>query len=395
MPKETEQARQAAELRRRAEELESKKGEVFIHGSPLSEDTLAVFHELRVHQIELEMQNDELRRTQLELDRSRERYFDLYDLAPVGYCTISESGVILEANLASASLLGVDRAGLVGQPVTHFIMPEDQDIYYVHRKQLFETGGTSSFELRMLGKGRRVFWARLDGIMAKDNYEAAACHVVLSDISSHVLAEERINKLLEEKELLLREVHHRIKNNMSTINSLLTLQAGMVKQAAASAVLRDAATRVESMMLLYDNLYQANNFSTVSTSSYLANLVDQICRIYSQGRSVKIEMKIDNFHLDVERMQPLGIIANELLTNIMKYAFAGRTDPRLTISLNLLESRVVMIIEDNGNGMPASVDFNNSSGFGLMLVGALTRQLDGNIRIERGDGTRIVLEFDK
>ena len=94
-----------------------------------------------MHQIELEMQNEELRRAQVELDAARARYFDLYDLAPVGYCTVSEEGLILEANLTAATLLGVARGALVKQPLTRFILTEDQDIYYLHRKQLFETTG--------------------------------------------------------------------------------------------------------------------------------------------------------------------------------------------------------------------------------------------------------------
>ena len=131
---------QAAELRRQAEEIAREKAaqspENLEALSP--EETRQTLHELRVHQIELEMQNEELRRAQAELDAARARYFDLYDLAPVGYCTLSEKGLILEANLTAATLLGVARGALVKQPITRFILKEDQDIYYLHRKQLFE-----------------------------------------------------------------------------------------------------------------------------------------------------------------------------------------------------------------------------------------------------------------
>jgi PAS domain S-box-containing protein len=348
-----------------------------------------------VHQIELEMQNEELRRAQFELTRSRERYFDLYDLAPVGYCTISEAGQILEANLTAATLLGVERGGLVKHPITYYILPEDQDIYYLHRKQLFENGNTPSFELRMLGEGKRVFWARVEAILSKEIGDQRACHVVLSDISDYVLAEERINKLLEDKELLLREVHHRIKNNMSTINSLLTLQAGMVKEPTASMALRDAALRVESMMLLYDNLYQSSGYGSVSVEGFISSLVDQIALIFPQGKALKIEKKIESFSLEVEKMQPLGIIANELLTNTMKYAFVTQGQPAIHIEISLVGSRVHFSLQDNGAGMPESVDFKRSNGFGLMLVDALTRQLDGTISIERTNGTKVSLEFER
>jgi len=109
-------------------------------------------HELRVHQIELEMQNEELRRTQEELEASRARYFDLYDLAPVGYVTLNEKGLILEANLTAAKLLGVARGALVKQPLSHFILPEDQDIHYRHLKALLETAAPQSWDLRLLRK---------------------------------------------------------------------------------------------------------------------------------------------------------------------------------------------------------------------------------------------------
>ncbi|MBU1184311.1 MAG: PAS domain-containing protein [Proteobacteria bacterium] len=128
------------------------------------EATRQLLHELRVHQIELEMQNKELCRTQGELEASRARYFDLYDLAPVGYVTLSEKGLILEANLTAAGLLGVARGALVKQPLTRFILPEDQGIYYRHREQLFETGAPQVCEMRLakktaLNSGRG--WRRL------------------------------------------------------------------------------------------------------------------------------------------------------------------------------------------------------------------------------------------
>src|SRR5512140_3177968 len=130
--------RGAAELRRRAEAMVPGRAAPPLDNldalSP--EEMRRTFHELRVHQIELELQNEELRQAQAELDAARARYFDLYNLAPVGYCTVSEQGLILEANLTAAALLGVARTDLVQRPLTSFILPEDQDIYYLYRKQL-------------------------------------------------------------------------------------------------------------------------------------------------------------------------------------------------------------------------------------------------------------------
>ena len=130
------------------------------------------------------MQNEELRRAQGELEASRARYFDLYDLAPVGYFTLSEQGLILEANLTAAGLLGVGRSALVKQPLTRFILPEDQDIYYRHRKQLFETGAPQVCELRMLRADAAPFWARLEATEAQDADGAPVCRAVMSDITA-------------------------------------------------------------------------------------------------------------------------------------------------------------------------------------------------------------------
>ncbi|MCX7044383.1 MAG: PAS domain-containing protein [Candidatus Sumerlaeota bacterium] len=147
-------------------------------------------HELHVHQIELEMQNEELRRTQGELEALRERYFDLYDLAPVGYITLSEQGLIQEANLTATGLLGVERGALVKQPLTRFILPEDQDIYYRHHKQLFETGAPQVCEFRMLRANIAPFWACFEAITAQDANGALVCRVLLSDISERKRSEE-------------------------------------------------------------------------------------------------------------------------------------------------------------------------------------------------------------
>jgi PAS domain S-box-containing protein len=160
---------QAAELRRRAEAItrEAATQAPKRVTDPSPEETQQILHELRVHQIELEMQNEELRRTGVELDASRACYFDLYDLAPTGYVTISKPGLILEANLTATTLLGVDRGVLVGRPISPFILKEDQDLYYLHRKRLFDTGEPQIFELRMVRRDGTVFWARLDSV-AKD-----------------------------------------------------------------------------------------------------------------------------------------------------------------------------------------------------------------------------------
>jgi PAS domain S-box-containing protein len=168
------------------------------------DDAQRMLHSLRVHQIELEMQNEELRRTQVELDAARARYFDLYDLAPVAYFTVSEAGLILEANLTAATLLGVTRSALVSRPISRFIVHADQDIYYLHRNQLLTSGESQSCELRMMKHDGTPFWARLVDSGAQDPDGTPVHRLVLSDITDRKLmeaamqeSEQRFRTLIE------------------------------------------------------------------------------------------------------------------------------------------------------------------------------------------------------
>ena len=180
-------------------------------------------HELRVHQIELTMQNEELRRTQEELEASRAHYFDIYDLAPVGYLTVSEQGLILESNLTAATRLGLPRSALTKQPLTRFIIKEDEDVYYLHRKKLFETGEPQTCELRMVEKDSSAFWARLEATVTKDNRGKPVCRIVLIDISAIKLAEFQREAALEETCKLNEGLEQKVKERTSELNENIDL----------------------------------------------------------------------------------------------------------------------------------------------------------------------------
>ena len=151
-----------------------------------------MLHELRVHQIELEMQNEELRVSQLALDTARARYFELYDLAPVGYCTVSEQGLIVQANLTVASLLGMSRGALVKQALTRFIHRDDEDTYYLHRKVLVGSGEPQSCELRMVKTDGSPFWVHLAAIVAQDADGVPELRVAITDINARKQAEDAL-----------------------------------------------------------------------------------------------------------------------------------------------------------------------------------------------------------
>jgi len=185
-----------ADLRQKAEVLvRQRAAQTTEYYEALSlEEIRGKLHELRVHQIELEMQNEELRTAQAEIETGRARYFDLYDLAPVGYCNMSKKGLILEANLTAATLLGTNRGDLIKQPISRFIRKEDQYLYYLHRKKLFETGEPQECELRMVKSDGAFFWAHLAASAAQTEDGAPVCRVVLSDITERKQAEEALRK---------------------------------------------------------------------------------------------------------------------------------------------------------------------------------------------------------
>jgi len=218
------------------------------------------------------------------------------------------------------------------------------------------------------------------------------------DITQLRQAEKRIEELLAEKELLLKEVHHRVKNHLNTICSLLALQADTVKEEAAAALI-DAGNRVAGMLLLYDELYRSDYCGDISVRVFLGSLVDRVVAAFPNGPAVRVRKDIVDVPLDTKRLQPLGIIVNELLTNSLKYAFSGASGGiaggTIDVSLTSEHGRLTLVYADDGPGLPEGVDFDHSGGFGLMLVRELTQQLRGDIRLERGAGTRFVLEFKK
>jgi len=217
--------------------------------------------------------------------------------------------------------------------------------------------------------------------------------IITHDITERKQSEEKIKTLLAEKELILKEVHHRIKNNMSNIKGLLYLQAETLTDAAAIAALNDAQRRIESMMLLYDKLYRSDGFQELPVNEYLPVLVAEIISNFSNRDIVKIENMIDDFVIDTETLFALGIIINEIITNIMKYAFTGRESGVVTIIASSIDSRHTIVIGDNGSGMPEEIDFSSSSSFGLQLINTLVKQIKGTIRMERSEGTRFIIDF--
>lgn len=231
----SQQERTSPSLRKLAEERRGPEDAGALRESMSPEEVRQALHELRVHQIELELQNEELRRTQAELKESRARYFDLYDLAPVGYFTLSETGQILEANLTVTTLLGVTRGDLVKQSLTRFIFPEDQDIYYQYRKHILTTGELRGCELRLVNKESGPFWVRFEATAVADAEGKTVCRAVVSNITARKEAEFQTEILVRRLSAL-----HRIDTAIAGAIDL-RLALGVVLEQAIAQLGMDAA----------------------------------------------------------------------------------------------------------------------------------------------------------
>jgi two-component sensor histidine kinase len=202
-------------------------------------------------------------------------------------------------------------------------------------------------------------------------------------------AKERIRTLLKEKELLLREVHHRIKNNMSTVGSLLGMQSDLAANEESRNCLLAAKGRIDSMLLLYQKLYQSEDFSNVETRAYFSSLMDEIVANNIKGTAVSTVYDFDDFELDAKSAHYVGMIVNELATNCLKHAFADTANPTIEFSIKKKGETAFFAVSDNGSGLGNGTGRRSAGGFGMQLVETLIEQLNGSLTVESGRGMTV------
>lgn len=331
------------------------------------------------------------------LKESEAKFKSIFDNSPIGTVIVGMDKKFVECNAAFCEFLGYGESELIGREIAEVTYPADLSLGMAEMRQL-ACGEIDSCKLkkRYVRKDGRIVWGEICISIIRDDGGKPLYYLsVIADITESKIAGDKIEALLTEKNLLLKEVHHRIKNNMNTLSGLLSLQAATLSDPVAVESLENAGGRVRSMQLLYDKLYTTANFHEMSVASYLPGLVDEILANFPNFNKVTVRKNIQDFVLPLKQLQPLGIILNELLTNTMKYAFTGKSDGTIEISATIEGKKVTLSVADDGCGIPDSVSFNHSTGFGLELVHGLTQQISSTIRIERESGTKIILEFDR
>jgi PAS domain S-box-containing protein len=388
---------QTTDLRRQAEEI--ARGKEFQSPENLDrlspEATRHLFHELRVHQVELEMQNEELRRAQEELEASRARYFDLYDLAPVGYVTLSEQGLILEANLTIVSLLGVTRDALVRQPLTRFIVREDQDIHYRHRKRLLETAESQVYEVRMSRKEADPFWARVEATAVHEVGGDTVCRVAVSDITRRILAEEAEKRAKEELQISHDALEERVEERTAEVR-ILSARLLEVQEEERTRIARDlhdglgglltaikykfeAAQGPEDLKEVVSLLQQAIVDCRKMQKSLRPSLLDDLGLLAAlnwltrefekrtEGVRVEKQLEIEEDTIPQALKTVIFRITQEALNNISRHSRAERVE----LSLRNFKGTLEVVVRDNGQGFEtetARAKTSTERGVGLAIM---------------------------
>jgi len=344
-------------IHQRAEAIAQEKANRSAENTVMTpEETQKTLYELRVHQIELQMQNEELRRVQMELETLEARYFDLYDIAPVGYFTLDDESRILETNLTAAAMLGVTRVEMTRNPISKYIFSADQDIYYAHYKQLAETGESQKFELRLERNDHSVFWALVEAVPVNDPQGPPVYRVVVSDISERKATDDIVNKaraevseaLIQKKQIAYLQAQikpHFLYNTLSAITAFCYTDGEKAGELLTkfSKYLRIvfSSDRQDEMVTLERELELVQVYVDIEKARF--------------GSRLGFEMTVDKALLN-RKIMPLllqPLVENAIRHGVLKKIQGG------TVQLSIKQSKAFMeiTISDDGMGMsPQRID---------------------------------------
>jgi len=242
--------------------------------------------------------------------------------------------------------------------------------------------------------GEKRFIIVRDGIEKDENGKTIKIYGANQDITERKKAEDAIKKALEEKEILLKEIHHRVKNNLMVISSLLNLQSQYIRDKQALNIFKESQNRAKSMALIHERLYRSTDLKRIDFGDYIRTLTTELYRTYvSDSNSIGLNFDLEDVMVDINTTVPLGLILNELITNSMKHAFPDGREGVINVEFHRKNDEFILIIGDTGVGFPEDLDFRNTKSLGLQLVNNLTRQIDGTIELDRSQGTEFKITF--
>jgi len=335
--------------------------------------------------------------------RMEERFKRVVEFAPNAMVMINGEGRIEMVNAQTEVLFGYSREELLGQPVEILVPKRLRERHPELRRSFF--GDPQS---RPMGVGRDLYAVRQDGTefpveIGLNPIETDEGTMVLSsivDISDRKQREQIVQQTLKEKDILLGEIHHRVKNNLHVIHSLLDLQSARITDTSVQEMLRESQNRIRSMALIHQTLYESRDFAGVDFKTFLDTLIPTLISSYGiDPFRIALSIAAEDVKLPINLAIPCGLMVNELVSNALKHAFPGSRPGEIAVSAHVearpdgLGEQVVLAIGDDGVGLAETVDLETAETLGLRLVLLLTDQLHGSLDIRRADPTRFTITF--
>ncbi len=335
------------------------------------------------------------------LRESEEKYRNIVETANEGILITDNENIITYVNEKLIDMLGYALEDFIERPIWSFISEEYRPIVKLNLEKRRQ-GISGSYELKLRRKDGSPLWTFLNAkpLLSKDGKYVGAMSM-LTDISKRKEAEEFLANIEIARK---KEIHHRIKNNLQVISSLLDLQAEQfrnrvdIKNPEVLEAFKESQNRVISMALIHEELYKGEEFETINISPYIQELADNLFLTYRLGNTdISLNMDLEeNLLFNMDTAVPLGIIINELISNSLKHAFRDINDGKIQIKLYREESRsnsFIMIVSDNGIGIPENLEIEDLNSLGLQLVNSLVDQLNGKLELKRNNGTEFIIRF--
>ena len=329
------------------------------------------------------------------LNESQKKYRDLAELLPQTIFECDLDGNISFINHIGLEIFGYTQEDLdVGLNVFQLLDPKDHQKVSEDAQICLSTGEVSIEEYNALKRDGTFFPILEYSNSIKHDGKLVGYRGVIVDLSDIKDVENNLKASLNEKEILVREIHHRVKNNMQIISSLLNLQTKYVDDKEAVNILKESQNRVRSMAIIHEKLYHSKNLTKINFVDYIQSLVLNLFYSYNiEETQIKAILELEDICLNMETAVPCGLIISELISNSLKYAFPNGRNGEIIVSLESEEDNYKLCISDNGIGLPENINFNNIRTLGLLLVNTLTEQIDGEINIKRGHGTKYEIMF--
>ena len=339
----------------------------------------------------------ERKRADEALRESERKYHALAELSPVGIFRTDAEGDCTYINERWQKITGLTLEEALGKGWVQSLHPDDRNRISEEWYQAVREHRPFKSEYRFLNRDGTTTWVLGQAIIERTNSERVANYIgTITDITERKHAEEQLKESLREKEILLREIHHRVKNNMQVISSLLMLQEELSEDEKVIEMLKDSQNRIISMALIHEKLYRSENFSRIDLKEYIDDLVSGLFQSYGISEDkVALNINAENVLLGIDSAIPCGLIINELVSNSLKHAFPEDESGEINILIHSTdEDMIELSIGDNGIGIPEDLDFRRTESLGLRIVNVLVEnQLHGEITLNRDRGTKFRIKF--